>query len=150
MRLKLLKDHPFYVASALGNYKAARALITYMESLGAHCTFNWPAVYERYLVTGESTYSYPELAAMEIGAVQKARTLVLLLPVVQGGFVELGVALATHTPVLVLGDPAHKTDARGIYNIFWDHPGVKHVSEDPLAYNEVVNELLIRLQPREW
>ncbi len=87
----------FYIASALENAGNAQRIAEYLVYRGWKQTYDWTA---HGLITEKSRLSLT--SQKEIQGVMDADVLFLLLPGKRGSHTELGAAIASNTPVVIL------------------------------------------------
>jgi hypothetical protein len=102
----------FYVASGLANADRVGNLVRELESYGWTCTYDWTLA---EISPTEGSVGTPEekeqIAWHEINGVIEADIMVLWLPGGRGAHVELGAALSSMIPVLLVYDK--EEDLRG-------------------------------------
>lgn len=116
----------FYLASAISNVAQARMFIRELAERGWTCTFDWTA-FEIDPEVGSvlSMDQKADISQQEINGVIEADVMVMLLPGGRGAHVELGAALASSVPVLLVFKTPEDLNGKYAYEcIFYRHDGV--------------------------
>ena len=118
-------DHArrFYVATCLAQREKAARLIAALEAAGHRCTYNWPLHGSKE----SQPEAWPVVAQSELAGVYSAHGLIVLLPGGRGSHVELGCALGTNIPVLLVGSESDLI-AGGYHCVFHYHRLVQRVA----------------------
>lgn len=90
-----------YIASSLENAMQVELLRNEFITAGWEITHDWTT---HGSVQAEGEARIREVAMLEVQGVLTADAMVVLLPGARGTHVELGVAIATRTPTLIVGD----------------------------------------------
>lgn len=91
----------YYIASRLENAESVRALKAILDGLGWIHTYDWTV---HGSIRHEGAERMQEVAEKEIDGVATADVVIVLLPGGRGTHVEIGVALACSTPLILVGD----------------------------------------------
>jgi len=110
----------FYIASSLGNAEAVKKIANYLLSRGWELTYDWTGhgpvknLEDLEMVSGE-----------ELRGVTGCDVFFLLLPGKRGSHAELGAALASRKPVIILSPEQDLLYEGGLPCSFYHHPGVQ-------------------------
>ncbi len=150
----------YYIASGLENHAAVRKM---HKALGWECTFDWTEHVEvdalgwpvltddDVSAGGDHAVLLGEVAIAEIAGVIMADLVIVQLPGLCGTYAELGAALATGTPVLIVNAPNGAGMKRALS--FHEHPMVTRVpytavwdqnTQEPNELRSVALEVLDR------
>lgn len=127
----------FYVASGLDNAAAAKRLASALEQRGHKATYDWTthgSVFSTARTQIENVFRMAHTAVAELGGVEDADVVVVLLPCGRGTHVEMGAALAQRKPVILGGAPDQFVGLRPVS--FYYHPLVERLEladEDQLT-----------------
>lgn len=110
----------FYIASSLGNAEIAKKIADYLSSRGWEQTYDWtthgPVKDIEHL---------ENVAADELRGVTGCDVFFLLLPGRRGSHAELGAALASKKPVIILSPDQDLFYENSFTCSFYHHPGVQ-------------------------
>ncbi len=118
----------FYIASRLDNAANARKVADYLRYRGWEQTYDWTV---HGLVTDRNQLE--EISLREIHGVIDADVLFVLLPGARGTHTELGAAIATCRPIVILAHNQEAFERDGHLCVFYRHPMVY----DRLIHNDI-------------
>lgn len=117
----------FYIATSLLNAEAHNQLRDILVKGGHEITYDWTA---HGSLQGQGTRVFRQKVLAEIEGVRSCDVLVTILPGGKGTHVELGIAIGSHKPIIILGTnqdfDAERTPAPGEHYtcLFYWSPGV--------------------------
>lgn len=115
----------FYIASSLGNAESVRKISNYLGSRGWEQTYDWTT---HGLITNPSML--PSVAIYEINGVINSDVVFVLLPGARGTHAELGAAIASKKPIIILATSPDAFNRDGHTCVFYHHPLVRdHIVE---------------------
>lgn len=120
----------FYLASSLSNAVNAEKVINYLIWKEWLVTYDWTS---HGAVEGARLME--DVSAKEISGVKEADVFFLLLPGRQGSHVELGAALASHKPVVILSPTQDFLFQDSLAFSFYWHPCVVEKIIDDDIFN---------------
>lgn len=133
----------YYIATSLKNHEEHNKLRDYIDSVAGRAfnlTYDWTS---HGSVLGDTRDVRIRIANAEIEAVKASEVLIVVLPGRYGTHVELGVALATNTPVILL-----VPDNDPLQCVFYDHPsvyGIVNKTEGPQAVLDAMKDVVQKL-----
>ena len=110
----------FYIASSLGNAEAVKKIASYLVSRGWEQTYDWT---EHGPV--KNLEDLEMVSTGELQGVTGCDVFFLLLPGRRGSHAELGAALASRKPVIILSPEQDFFYEGGLTCSFYHHPGVQ-------------------------
>lgn len=119
-----------YFAGSSRDWRKVRTWIERAKQCGHTVTFDWTKMVETF-GRGDPSSTDDEIligaAVHDMQGVKDADILVLFPDErIYGAMAEMGGALATNTPVWIIGTPQR-------FSVFFRHPHVKQISEEELA-----------------
>jgi NTP pyrophosphatase (non-canonical NTP hydrolase) len=121
-----------YIATSTGNIAAHNALRDHLHHRGVELTYDWTQLAHHNGAEGWWSIPFAErenrlrdVAQEEVQGVQDADLLVVLLPGRKGTHVELGVAIASGVPVLIVPDTINDVGIDKDTVPFYRYPGVR-------------------------
>lgn len=130
-----------YIASGLENAMAAELVRDDFLAAGWEITHDWT---QHGSVQAEGEERIREIALAEIQGVVSADVVVVLLPGGRGTHAEMGIAIGSRRPVLVVGD----TWENGRQCAFYFAPDVWQLELDEKADSRVVPAVAAALLPK--
>lgn len=130
-----------YVAGKWAHRDKLLIMANNLESLGHTITHKWMEV-ENHLDTMDlrKTADRGQLALADTKAVEAADVMVVIIDdadyAYRGTFCEVGVAIGTGTPIVLLEDIDIPIGSKVDTNIFFRHPAIEHVKswDDVIAF----------------
>lgn len=106
----------FYIGTGWENRELAREVAAKLQSAGWKQTYDWTHHTE--------DDDRKKIAIVELGAIQRADIVIILLPGGRGTHIELGAALAIGKPVVIWAEDTDALWKNERYCPYYDHPNI--------------------------